>query len=238
MAVEEFHAQRALLDRNDTLIVSLTPCLRIHKAVHDLALALTGIDVFLHALAGGIDGHGPSQVAGAVGHDHVRDVHLELLWVASLEDEGLPKPIPGRCGHLRRGPSHADNRPAGIRSSRGCRTLCRGWSSRLALRQLPSCTQACDLKLGPRRRCIAEGGNLLNDVSLHALLVLLAGPKVREIGDGLELQTLSHVVDDLGVNPALALEELAQGHGGTDSPMAQKMRERLGPTGGQSRSAS
>merc|ERR1719414_1844621 len=136
------------------------------------------------------------------------------------------------CGHLRRGPSHADDGPAGILNSRGGSNLCRGWCSRLALRQLPPCTQACNLKLRPRRRCISESGNLLNDVSLHTQLVLRSGPKVCKVGDGLKLQALSHVVDDLGVNPAFALEELAQGHGGAESPMALKMRGRPRPTEG------
>mmetsp|Transcript_30853 Transcript_30853/g.97006 ORF Transcript_30853/g.97006 Transcript_30853/m.97006 type:complete len:266 (-) Transcript_30853:2-799(-) len=57
--VAELHAQRALLEGDHSLVVRLPLVLRVHDAADHLTLALTGVDALLHAVAGGIDGHGP-----------------------------------------------------------------------------------------------------------------------------------------------------------------------------------
>jgi len=57
MPVEELQTKRGFLDSNDTLVFGFFLGLWIHQAVDDLALALTGIDVFLHSLSGRVDGH-------------------------------------------------------------------------------------------------------------------------------------------------------------------------------------
>jgi len=57
MPVEELQAKRRFLDSNDTLVLGFFFGLWIHQAVDDLALALTGIDVFIHSLSCGVDGH-------------------------------------------------------------------------------------------------------------------------------------------------------------------------------------
>mmetsp|Transcript_14848 Transcript_14848/g.31105 ORF Transcript_14848/g.31105 Transcript_14848/m.31105 type:complete len:248 (+) Transcript_14848:1342-2085(+) len=196
MSMEELKAQGAFFDRNHTLIVRLLlgPC--IHQAIDHLTLALAGINVLLHARFRGIDCHGTCNVSGAVSHDNIRHIHVELGWVACLADKSLPETIKGRRGDLRRCPAHAHDRCAD-----GSRRLLHDWRYGLVLRQLPCCTQASCLK--PARR-ILEARKLLDDVALDALLVLCGCPKIGKVRDGLKLEGLGHVRHNLGINPGIA----------------------------------
>mmetsp|Transcript_105590 Transcript_105590/g.256425 ORF Transcript_105590/g.256425 Transcript_105590/m.256425 type:complete len:260 (+) Transcript_105590:1363-2142(+) len=202
MPMEELKAQGTFFDRNHTLIVRLLLGRCIHKAIDHLTFALAGINVLLHTRFRGIDGHGTRDVSGAVSHNNVRHVHVELGWVACLADKSLPEPIKGRRGDLRRCPAHADDWSAC--SSGG---LLHNWRYRLILCHFPCCTQASCLK--PAHR-ILKAWKLLDDVALDALLVLCACPKVGKVRDGLKLEGLGHVRHNLGINPGIAGEELSE----------------------------
>ena len=58
-------------------------------------------------------------------------------------------------------------------------------------------------------------GSMLDNIGLGALSILGAGPVTRKVRNTLELECLSHVIDDPGVGQAIGLEEST--HGGHDT---------------------
>ena len=131
---------------------------------------------------------------GVNSHDHLRHTQLELRWVALIEDESLQSPP--TAGVVASG--NAQPMP-----TTGPPMVVLAGEALIIPGPAPTSTLHANVQSGA---CVLAVTicNLMDDISLDALLILGAGPVARKVRNNLELDQTINVVGDRGVGQALA----------------------------------